>query len=220
MSMNFGREMSLLRVRFTEAGTPERAEARKAETGSAATFLGAADDEVETAAREVVENFPQMGRAQMTAFVRTLWQSNTYELQRAAAHILAARAELLEPPDLAFVDGLLKKCDADELAAIVAGEALGTLTSKNKKVWRDLKKMAKAADARLRRAAVRACRIPVVADEALFSRLQEIVEPLLEQGDEDEDVLGTIDELLAAIAEHHADAANELAARHGRSINS
>ena len=118
MSMNFGREMSLLRIRLTEAGSPEKAAERQAATGSAATFLGADDAEMTAAANDLVENFPQMGRAQMTAFVRTLWQSNTHELMTVGSRILAARATLLEPADLPFVEGLLKKCDVDAVAEI------------------------------------------------------------------------------------------------------
>ncbi|MCR9243390.1 MAG: DNA alkylation repair protein [bacterium] len=216
MSMNFGREMSLLRVRFTEAGSEERAAARKEETGSAARFLGATDEEVATAAAELVENYPQMGRAQMTAFVRTLWQSDVHELQSAAAQILAARAELLEPADFAFVEGLLKKCDVDALAERLADDALGQLVSKNKKVWRDLKKLAGHKDDRLKRAAIRACRRPVLADEGVFSRLTEIVEPIL--GGDDTELMAVVDELLAGVAAEHSGAVQELAERHGRKL--
>lgn len=217
MSMNFGRELSLLRIRLTEAGSAERAAEREAATGSASTFLGAEEDEIRAAAEDLVENFPQMGRAQMTAFVRTLWQSNVYELQAVGGRILAARATLLEPADQPLVADLVKKCDVDGLAAILA-EALGTLTAKNKKVWRDLRKMAAGSDARLRRAAVRACRTPVLADESLFSRMAELLESVLGSEDPEPETLGAVDELLAALAKEHSDAVREIAERHGRKI--
>ncbi|MCA8950153.1 MAG: DNA alkylation repair protein, partial [Planctomycetes bacterium] len=190
---------------------------------SEATFLGADEPEIATAAGELVENFPQMGRAQMTAFVRTLWASGIYELQAVGTRVLAARAELLEPADLPFVEDLLQKCDVDELARTLADEALGALASKSKKVWRDLKKMSTGKDMRLRRAAVRSCRLPVHADEAMLPRFVEIVEPMLEAGD-DEQLLATVDEVLAALAAEHstavADAVRDLAEQHGREIAS
>ena len=108
MSMNFGREQALLRQRLTEKGSPELAAEQQARFGDKMKCLGAADDEVLAAASDLVEQFPTMGRAQMTAFVRTLWGSKTHELRGVGAEILVRRAELLEPPDLAFVEGLLK----------------------------------------------------------------------------------------------------------------
>ena len=74
---------------------------------------------------------------------------------------------------------------------------------------RDLKKMVSSSDERLRRAAVRACRVPVLADEGVFSRFVELVEPILEG--EDEELMVTVDELLAAVATEHAEAVAEIA---------
>ncbi|MCA8974722.1 MAG: DNA alkylation repair protein [Planctomycetes bacterium] len=214
--MNFGREMSLLRIRLTEAGSPESAARRQAELGGNAAFLGAAPKEIDAAASDLVTTYPEMGRAQMTAFVRTLWQSNVHELQAVGIRILASRASLLEPHDLPFVEGLLKKCDTEPVAETLASDVLGVLATKNKKLWKDLRRLAGHADVRLRRAAVRACREPLLADETAFERFVDIVDPLFQTGDAD--VLQTIDEVLAAIANVHDDAVRELAARHGRKI--
>lgn len=218
MSMNFGRELSLLRIRLTAVGSESAAAKRKAEHASAAAFLGAPPREIDAAAADLVTSYPEMGRAQMTAFVRTLWQSNVHELQAVGTRILAARAALLEPHDLAFVEGLIKKCDVEPEAVILAGDVLGVLAAKNKKTWKDLRRLAAHADGRMRRAAIRACREPLLADEAVFSRFTELADPLLDSGDAE--VLATIDEVLGAVATVHAEAVRALAERHGRKIKS
>ncbi|MCK5940827.1 MAG: DNA alkylation repair protein, partial [Planctomycetes bacterium] len=76
--MNFGREQALLRQRLTAQGSEERATQQQAQFGDGMKCLGASDDEVLAAATDLVEQFPEMGRAQMTAFVRTLWSSKTH----------------------------------------------------------------------------------------------------------------------------------------------
>jgi len=216
MSMNFGRELSLLRIRLTEAGSPQAAADRKAELASAAAFLGAAPGEIEAAAKDLVATYPQMGRAQMTAFVRTLWQSNVHDLQAVGAHILADRASLLEVHDFAFLEGLIKKCDAEPLAAMLAGDVLGVVATKNKKLWKDLRRIAGHADANMRRAAVRACREPLLADADGFSRFEQLVEPLFAAAEAD--VLDVVDEVLAAVAHVHEEGVRALAERHERAI--
>ncbi len=216
MSMNFAREQSLLRQRLQAAGSPELAAAKKAELGSSATFLGASQEAVGAAAADLVAAHPQMGRAQMTAFVRTLWQSRIHELRAVGIELLAARAGLLEPADLAFLEGLLKDCDADPLASRLAGEVLGAVVTKNKKLWKDLKRFASASHEVMRRAAIRACRLPLLDDAESFHRFAELAEPLA--GEADQALQHAIDELLAAAAAVHLDAVREFAGKHGRKV--
>lgn len=216
MSMNFSREQMLLRQRLQAEGSPARAEKLQQEIGGDLTFLGADDPAIRAAANDLVATYPQMGRAQMTAFVRTLWQSRIHELRAVGVELLAARAELLEPHDLDFLEKLLKDGDADALAAKLAADVLGALVVKNKKLWRDLRRFATASNEALQRAAVRACRLPLLHDEAAFARFEELTTPLFATADA---VLQrAIDELLAAAAAVHADAVRELAERHGRKV--
>jgi len=216
MSMNFAREQSLLRQRLQAAGSPDLAALRQNEHGLGATFLGAPADAVRNAANDLVAAHPAMGRAQMTAFVRTLWQSKIHELRAVGIELLAARAALLEPADLVFLEGLLEGCTTDELAARFAGDVLGALVTKNKKLWKDLRRFATAASAVQRRAAVRACRLPLLADAESFPRFSELAEPMLP--DADPVLQAAIDELLAAAAAVHADAVAAFAAQHGRKV--
>ena len=216
MSMNFAREQSLLRQRLQAAGSPDLAALRQREHGDGSTFLGADAAAVRAAATDLSAMHPQMGRAQMTAFVRTLWQTKIHEVRAVGIELLAARAALLEPADLAFLEGLLDGCATDELAAQLASDVIGVLVTKNKKLWKDLRRLATASNAVLRRAAVRACRLPLLADGEGFPRFTELAEPL--SAEPDPVLQRAIDELLAAAAAVHADAVAAFAARHGRKV--
>src|SRR5688572_16802848 len=121
MSMNFAREQSLLRQRLQAKASPDFAQARQQEHGGTTTFLGADDATVAQAATELAATHPQMGRAQMTAFVRTLWNSKIHELRSVGVQLLAARASLLEPADLPFLEGLLQDAAVDAVAEQLAG---------------------------------------------------------------------------------------------------
>lgn len=216
MSMNFAREQSLLRQRLQAQGSPALAAARQQELGTATTFLGAGDDAIAAAAADLAAMHPQMGRAQMTAFVRTLWQSKIYELRAVGIELLAARASLLEPADLTFLEGLLADSEVDALAQRLAGDVIGVLVSKHKKLWKDLRRFAAASQDVLRRAAVRASRLPLVDDGEAFPRFAELAEPLLAVPDQR--LQQAIDELLTAVAATHGDAVKEFAARFGRAV--
>lgn len=216
MSMNFGREQALLRQRLAAAGSPEAAARRQAELGDALQHLGAGDADVAAAANDLAAQYPQMGRAQMTAFVRTLWQSKVHELRAVGVEILALRAALLEPPDVPFLEGLLKDEAAEPVAARLAGDVLGPLVGRNKKLWKDLAKLAKSTNARLRRAAVRAAKAPVAADAAVFARFAELVTPLCAEADAL--LQRAIDEVLVAAAQHDAESVRAFAAQHGRKL--
>lgn len=216
MSMNFGREQSLLRQRLSAVASPAVAAERQQQLGGATTFLGAADDEVQNAARDLADAYPQMGRAQMTAFVRTLWQSKIHELRAVGAELLAMRASLLEPADLPFVEGLLKDEVLDSVARRLGTEVLGTLVDKNKKLWKDLRRLAGASNLNLRRAALRGTSVPARGDAEAFPRFLELVEPMLASAEPD--LLAVLDQVLAEIAEGHRDAVEAFAAQHGRKV--
>ncbi|MBX3461913.1 MAG: DNA alkylation repair protein [Planctomycetes bacterium] len=214
--MNFAREQSLLRQRLQAAGSPAAAARLQQEVGGDTTFLGADGDAVRAAAADLAAAHPQMGRAQMTAFVRKLWDSRIHELRAVGIELLASRAELLEPADLGFLEQLLRDAGADVLAARLAGDVLGPLVARNKKLWRDLRRLANASHLALRLAAVRACRLPLLHDAAAFERFEELSTPLFAEADAA--LQAAIDELLAAAASVHGDAVQALAARHGRKL--
>lgn len=217
MSMNFGREQALLRQRLTEQGTPERGAEQQAQYGDGIKCLGASDDEVRAAADDLLAQFPSMGRAQTTAFVRALWGSKTHELRGVGAQILSQRADILEPPDLGFIEGLITDVHDEAMRTSLAAEVLGVLVQNNKKLWKELQRLAEADDARLQMAAVRAAKGPCSVDAGVFDRFAKLATPLLERGDSA--LLDAIDEVLASAVAQAADAVQAFAAEHGRELS-
>ena len=216
MSMNFGREQALLRQQLTERGSPERAAEQQEAYGDGVKCLGASPEDVQSAADGIVAQFPTMGRAQMTAFVRTLWGSKTHELRGVGAAILIARAEMLEPHDLAFVEGLLKDGHDDAMQARLAAEVLGAMVVKSKRLWKDLQRLAKSKSLQLQRAAVRAARAPCASTSGLFDRFAKLAAPL--SSVDDAALQQAIDEVLVAAKTHDEAAAEAFAREHGRAI--
>lgn len=216
MSMNVGREQSLLRQRLQAKASPTRAAERQQQHGGSLTFLGADDADVAQAAADLAAAYPQMGRAQMTAFVRTLWQSRIHELRDVGARLLAARAALLEPADLPFLEGLLQDDAADAVQARLARDVVGALVQRHKKLWKDLRRLAASAHVALRRAAARAAELPLVADDDAFPRFADVAAALL--ADADAALQATLDSVLVAAAGTHGEAVRTFAAQHGRTL--
>ena len=216
MSMNFGREQSLLRQRLQAKGNPAAAAEQQQRHGTSQTFLGAPDAEIAAAAGDLAAAFPAMGRAQMTAFVRTLWKSKIHELRAAGVHLLAMRASLLEPADLPFLEDLLGDEAADAVLGRLAADVLGALVSRHKKLWKDLRRLAGSDKDGLRRAALRAARLPLAGDDEAFARFRELAEPLLAHADPL--CQQALDEALQAAAPRHHAAATAFVQQFARSV--
>ncbi len=210
MSMNFAREQSLLRQRLAGKAVPGAA----LPPTDGETFLGAPPAEIDAAAEALGAAWPQMGRAQMTAFVRTLWNSKIHELRAVGVRLLAARAALLEPADLPLLESFLRDSGSEDLRRRLAGDVIGSIVQRNKKLWRDLKRF--TADATLRLAGVRAAARALANDGEAFPRYAELVEPLLAVADDS--LQKAIDDVMAGAAELHRDAVVAFAVRHGRSV--
>ena len=216
MSMNFAREQSLLRQKLQAKASAERATARSAPFAGAVTFLGADDGEVAAAAEALAAAWPQMGRAQMTAFVRTLWSSKVHELRDVGSRLLAMRAALLEPADVPLLETFLGGAAEPAVLDRIARDVLGAIAIRAKKVWKDLRRLAAAGEAARRRLAVLAAELPLVADAEAFPRFVELAEPMIPAGDAT--LLAAIDGVLAAAATTHRDAVLAFAGRHGRAL--
>jgi hypothetical protein len=216
MSMNFGREQSLLRQRLQAKGNPAAAAEQQQRHGTTQTFLGAPDAEIAAAAGDLAAAFPAMGRAQMTEFVRTLWKSRIHELRAAGVQLLAMRAQLLEPADLPFLEDLLGDEAADAVLSRLAGDVLGALVGRHKKLWKDLRRLAGSDKDGLRRAALRAARLPLAGDDEAFARFRELAEPLLAHADPL--CQQALDEALRAAAPRHHAAATAFVQQFARSV--
>lgn len=213
MSMNFGREQSLLRQRLGAAASAEVAAASPG-PGNGITRLGAPAAAIAAAATDLLANHPQMGRAQMTAFVRTLWQSKILELRAVGVAVLAARVQLLEAADLPVVEKLLG--DAGPLGHQLGAAVIGPLVARHKKLWKDLERLASTGEAPRRTAAIAACGPVVAAQPDGFARTAKLLEKLLPTADQEQ--LAAVDGVLVAAAAHAGAAAREFAQRHGRPV--
>ncbi len=217
MSMNFAREQSLLRQKLQAKASPDLAASRLQQLGEGnVTCLGADDAAVAQAAVELAATWPAMGRAQMTAFVRTLWSSKIHELRDVGARLLAMRAALIEPADLPLLEGFLQDQALDAVHATLARDVVGLLVAKNKKLWKDLKRFAGSAHDGMQRAAVRASALPLVDDAEAFPRFVELVTPLLASADAL--VQSSIDAVLVAAAVTHGDAVRAFVQQHARTV--
>ena len=214
MSMNFAREQSLLRQRLQAKGSPTTAATLQQQFGPSQTFLGASDAEATAATEDLARAHPQMGRAQMTAFVRTLWSSKIHDLRAVGVKLLATRAGLLEAHDLPLLEGFLKDEATDGVLRQLADGVLGALVTKNKKLWKDLKRYATSGESRQQRASVRACRRPLVDDHEAFPRFVDLVLGLV--GSPDVVLQAAIDEVLTAAAATHYEAVRAFVAQHAR----
>lgn len=216
MSMNFAREQSLLRQKLLAKASPDIAALLQQQHGGTVTFLGADHASVQQAAKDLAAAWPAMGRAQMTAFVRTLWSSKIHELRAVGAHLLAARAALLEYADLPLLEGFLQDDAIDAVHELLARDVVGALANKNKKVWKDLQRFAASTSERLRRAAVRAATLPLMLDAESFPRFAAVIAPLLAATDA---ALQTaIDRALVAAAANHGEAVRAFVLQHGRQV--
>jgi hypothetical protein len=216
MSMNFGREQSLLRQKLSAGTNATMAAARQQELGTELACLGASDAAVAAAAQDLIAAHPQMGRAQMTAFVRTLWRSRIHELRVVGIELLAARHHLLEPADLPFVEELLRDCRIEPVACRLADAVLGALLLRSKKLWKDLERMAAGKDSMLSHAAIRACRQALLDDAAAFPRFAGVVRRLASTAEPT--LWHTIDQVLLAVATQQGEAVRQFAQQHGREL--
>ncbi|MBK8097601.1 MAG: DNA alkylation repair protein [Planctomycetes bacterium] len=172
--MNFSREVAALRVKLTAMGTPARAEKAKSYLKSELTFLGVDAKGIRQAAKEFCAAFPEVGRAQLTAFVKALWKTGIYEHRAVGVGILELRRTLLEPPDLAILEDLLRHSHTWALVDWLAVHVVGDLVTRNKRLTKDLERWAKDKDFWLRRSALLALLLPLRAgkgDLVLFEKL-------------------------------------------------
>lgn len=213
MSMNFGREQSLLKQQLTACATPETAAAAAAGLGAGITCLGAPSDAVVQAAQELLGRFPQMGRAQMTAFARTLWQSKVQELRAVATEILATRVALLEAADAGIVQQMAADQGSGPIGIDLGRRVLGELVTKHKKLWKDLEKLAASGTVHAGCVALAACRAALVADATAFPRFAKVAAKLLPNAEPA--VLTALSEVLANSVGRASAEAQAFAAAHG-----
>lgn len=114
----------LLRRRLEDHGTPERAEGEQRYLHSTLTHLGVGMPALRRTTRTFLREHPLDLPARLV-LVDTLWQSDVYELRRAAVEVLARTVTDLRAPHLGIVEGMLRQAETwalvDPLSIDVAG---------------------------------------------------------------------------------------------------
>ncbi len=140
------------------AGTPERAAGEKAYLKSDLDFLGVTVGQIRTAVRRVA---PSLDRAGLLAVVDELWTGPVFDRRLAAALLLDARADLLEPSDLALLERLLRASHTWALVDVLAGDVAGALLVRHPEAVDELDRWAADDDFWVRRSALLALRAPM-----------------------------------------------------------
>ncbi len=140
------------------AGTPERAEGEKRYLKSDLGFLGVTVGQVRTVVRRVAL---ALDRESLLAVVAELWTGPLFDRRLAAAVLLDARADLLEPADLALVERLIRVSHTWALVDVLAGDVAGAVLDRHPDAAAELDRWAADDDFWVRRSALLALRTPM-----------------------------------------------------------
>ena len=139
-------------------GTPARAEGEKRYLKSDLDFLGVTVRQIRTAVRQVA---PSLDRAGLLAVVDELWTGPLFDRRLAAALLLDARDDLLEPADLALLERLIRASHTWALVDVLAGDVAGALLVRHPDVADGLDRWSADEDFWLRRSSLLALRRPL-----------------------------------------------------------
>lgn len=107
------------------AGDPVRAVGEKAYLKSELEFVGTGVPFIRSTAKRFRQAFPEIGRDELVAVVRMIWEPPVHELRSLAIALLEVHRTRLAPDDLILVEDLLRRCrtwaHVDWLAVKVAG---------------------------------------------------------------------------------------------------
>jgi 3-methyladenine DNA glycosylase AlkD len=179
-TLNFSREAAAVRTELAAAGTPARAEKEKRYLKSELTFLGSGLPAVRAAAAAFLERWPAIGRAQLCAFVRSLWQGNLHEMRCFGLALLEKRTALLAAADLPLLEELLRGSRSWVYVDWLANKVVSPLVTSFPKLKKDLRRWAQDNDFWLRRAALLSL-LPAIkqGETASIELFEELAVPML-----------------------------------------
>ena len=159
-------------------GTAERAEGSKRYLKSDLGFVGATMGDVRATIRQVA---PTLNRAILLAVVDALWARPVFERRLAAAVLLEARSDLLEPADLALLERLIRDSHTWALVDVLAGSVTGQLLIRHPDAVGTLDRWAADDDFWVRRSALLALMKPVKREGLPLDRFFRYADAMLDE---------------------------------------
>jgi 3-methyladenine DNA glycosylase AlkD len=171
-----------LRSEASALADPVRAAQEKRYLKSDLDFVGVPVPATRALVKGVLAGHLGLDRAAIVALAGRLWDSRVFEHRRMAVEVLTARRTSLGPPDLGFVEGLLRQARTwalvDPLAGDVAGAIVGADGGGEARAVLD--RWAGDADFWLRRSALLALRLPLRSQPGEFERFGRYADAMLE----------------------------------------
>jgi 3-methyladenine DNA glycosylase AlkD len=112
-------------------GSVERAEGEKRYLKSDLEFIGASWPQISAVIGTFREDLAALDRAQVLELAEALWARPIHERRAVAAAILGARARLLTPGDMPFLERLIRESRTWALVDELAEHPLGNLLSRH-----------------------------------------------------------------------------------------
>ena len=103
MALDVDHTAAELEAQLRAAGTPARAEGEKRYLKSELEHFGATVWQNRRVVNAFVSQHPELSREELRALVRALWSRPVFDCRLAAALLLEACSELLDPADLGFL---------------------------------------------------------------------------------------------------------------------
>jgi 3-methyladenine DNA glycosylase AlkD len=166
--------------RLREVGTRERAEGEKRYLKSELEHLGATVWQVRRVVRSFADDHPGLSHTDLIELASALWAKPVFERRLAAAMLLEARADLLRPGDLGFLQRFVRESRTWALVDVLAEDVIGRILVAHPEAASSLDRWAGDGDFWVRRAALLAQLQPVRAG-APFARFAGYADAMLEE---------------------------------------
>ena len=120
-----------LDARLAALGTTARADRERAYLKSRLRHHGTRVPDIRAEVRALLRSRPNLDRATLLELVEDLWRRDVHEDRMAAAFLLAARVELLQPDDLDVVERLLRQAETWAIVDTLAPAVVGPMADSN-----------------------------------------------------------------------------------------
>ncbi len=160
---------------------PERARGAKAYLKSDLEFIGARAPDLRRAIKAELKATASLDRLVLLAAVEALWTRPVLELRGAAAEMLRLRGAMLEAPDLALVERLLRESRTWALVDSLSAHVAGALVERFPDLVRELDRWAIDEDFWVRRAAMLTLLLPLRRGGGDFERFARYADAMLEE---------------------------------------